>query len=331
MENTFKILSLKEENRLSLEEKKQYYKQLREYIKNRKLTNTTKGATTIAPKLKKITNVIARKLTDVLAGGKVEYLSDGQENIPDGPVIFVHTHQGLLDNFSWIPATPKHTIILHSAVVKKFLVLCQLNTGLILVKKEDKENRNNAKLDMLSLLANDNSISYFPESAWNLSPNKLHLPLNFGFIDIAKKAGVPIIPVVDEYSYDTTTEKEKITKIHIRFGKPIYVNENDDLLEKLHEYEEAISTIRWELMEEKGIFERSTVSNKDYINYLKGNIKNLKLGGIDINIERKNIWDSDKEDYVFNHINDIPFDEYGNLLETSEVQKLKILNFKNKI
>jgi len=331
MEEIFEFLNLAEENKLSLEEKKEYYKKLREYASKRKLTNTTKGATTVAPKLKNATNVIARKLTDILAGGKVEYVSDGQENIPDGPVIFVHTHQGILDNFAWIPATPRHSIILHSAVVKKALVLCQLNTGLILVDKDDKENRKNAKLDMLGLLANGHSISYFPESAWNLSPNKLHLPLNFGFADIAKKAGVPIIPVVDEYTYNPMTENERITKVHIRFGKPIYIKENDDLTEKLHEYEEVISTMRWELIEENGVFYRSSISNQYYINYLKGNLNKLKLGGIDVNVERRNIWNSDKEEYVFSHINDIPFDEDGNLLDTEEVQKLKVLNKKNNI
>ena len=39
-----------------------YYQKLRKYVLNRKLTNTTLGATTIAPKLKKITNKIATKL-----------------------------------------------------------------------------------------------------------------------------------------------------------------------------------------------------------------------------------------------------------------------------
>ena len=123
MENHFKFISLEEENKLTLEEKKEYYQSLREYAVSRKLTNTTPGATTKAPKLKKITNNVASVLIDVLEGGKVIKLSDGQQNIPDGPVIYAHTHQGILDNFAWIPATPEHAIILHSSVVKKSFVL----------------------------------------------------------------------------------------------------------------------------------------------------------------------------------------------------------------
>ena len=322
----FKILSLKEEAQLSNTELRDYYHSLLEYAINRKLTNTTPGATTVAPKLKEDTNKIANKLTDILAGGNVIKISDGQENIPDVPVIYAHSHQGLLDNFSWIPFTPEHTIILHSKKVKKILVLVQLNTGLVLVSKdkEDKKDRQNAKLDLMNIGAHGTSLAIFPEAVWNLSPNKLHLPINYGFLDIARKTGMPVIPTMDEFSYDTSSDKVKITKIHIRFGKPIYVNIGDNLSEKLLEYEEQISTMRWDLIAEKGLFRRSEIVEMDYILYLKKNIKDLKLGGINIDVERSTIWDTDNEFYQFHHINDVEYDEilarygYGKLLETKE-------------
>lgn len=325
--DSMNMLTLKEEAMLSQDELDSYYNGLCQYVKDRKLTNTTRGATTIAPKLKRITNVVADKMTDVLAGGAVVKISDGQGNIPDGPVIFAHTHQGILDNFSWIPATPRHAIIFHSAVVKKFLIVAQLNTGLILVNKGDSQSRSNAKLDTIKLLLEGHSIAFFPESAWNLSPNKLHLPMNFGFIDIAKKAGVPIVPVVDEYTYDSSVEKERIKRIHIRFGKPIQVTRMDSLKDKLEEYQEAISTIRWELFEEKGVFRRDDISNKEYMNFIEGNLKNLKMGGIDVNIEQKYSWNSEDEFYVFHNYNVVPYDKNGSLLGTEEEEKLKKLNW----
>lgn len=328
MTEQFKFISLKDEEKLKLEEKKEYYQKLKDFALARELTNTTPGATTIAPRLKKITNSIASVLTDLLEGGKVTKISDGHENIPEGPVIYAHTHQGILDNFSWIPATPEHAIILHSSVVKKSFVLIQLNTGLILVDKakENKESRENALLDMVKLLSEGHSIAYFPESAWNLSPNKLHLPMSYGFLNLARKTGVPVVPVADEFTYDTTTDKEKVTKIHTRFGEPIYVSPMDDLNEKLLEYEEKISTLKWELMEEKGLFKRSNITNWDYINYLKGNIRNLEIGGIPLERERELLWNASDEFYKFHHINDVPFDSNGNLLETEEVRKLKKIN-----
>ena len=167
---------------------------------------------------------------------------------------------------------------------------------------------------MIKLLSEGHSIAYFPESAWNLSPNKLHLPINYGFLDVARKANMPVVPLVHEFTYDTSTEKEKITKIHSRFGKPIYITEQDDIFDKLREYEEAISTIRYELIEEKGINKRSEITNFDYINFLKGNFTNLKLGKLNWEKETKYIYGGEDE-----------------LLETSEVHKLKKINKEHNI
>lgn len=319
----FQILSLKEENMLNHEELQQYYTKLCNYALNRTLTNTTPGALTIAPKLKRITNEIASKLTRILCRSEVEVISDGQENIPEEKVIFAFTHQGMLDNFVWIPVTPRHCIILHSAIVKKLLKLIQLNTGLIFVNKQDKLDRQNAKLDMIKILLLGHSIAYFPESAWNLSPNKLHLPMNYGFLDIARKTQTAVVPVVMEYSYNNVSDKESVSKVHIRFGKAIYVRLEDDLGQKLSEYEETISTMRWELIEEKGLFQRDKISNWEYINFLKANIRNLKMSGIKLEVERAHIWGADNDFYVFHHINDIAFDDDGNLLRTDEVEYIK--------
>ena len=113
--------------------------------------------------------------------------------------------------------------------------------------------------------------------------------------------------------------------------KPIYVKEDDDLIEKLREYEESISTMRYELMEENGIYKRSDISNYDYIKVLKEHYKNLEFGKIDVNRERKYLYNSNDEFYKFHHINDVPFDEFGNMLDTKEVIKLKTLNKKHNI
>ena len=323
-----KVLTIKEERQLSKKELETYYKNLREYVLNRKLQTTTKGALTIAPKLKKMVEKIASKLIPLLAGGNIDIVSDGQENIPKGAVIFASTHQGILDNFCWIPENPKHSLILHASDVNKLLIMAQLCTGLVLVskKEEDAENRKNAKLDMMHILLSGTSIWYFPEGTWNLSPNKLHLPMSFGFLEIAKKTGVPIVPVVIEYTYDTSSEKERINKAHIRFGEPILITLDDDLGEKLLEYEEKISSIKWELLEEKGFFKRSNIENKEYINFLKGNFRNLKLGNKDLNLERRRIRGAGDDYYLFHHINDIPFNEKGILLETDEINKLNKIN-----
>lgn len=322
------ILTSQEEKLLSGEDRLAYYKQLRKYCEKRKLANTTIGATTVAPKLKKATGAICKRLCKILAGGDVIVKADGQENISDGPVIFASTHQGILDNFVWISSCPKQAILFHGVETNKALLLAQINTGLILVTKNkaNMQHRTNAKLDAISVLLNGHSIFICPETTWNLSSNRLHLPVNFGFIDIAKKANAPIVPMVIEYTYDSSKEKERITQVHIRYGRTIGVKEQDSLLEKLSEYQDKISTMRWELIEEKGIFSRGNISNYEYINYVKGNLKNLKLGKIDTNRERNGIYGVNQEFYLFHHINNVPWNAQGDLLETDEVERLKQIN-----
>ncbi|MBE5938789.1 MAG: 1-acyl-sn-glycerol-3-phosphate acyltransferase [Lachnospiraceae bacterium] len=323
--NKIELLSYREERLLSTEKRQRYYEELRSILLKRKTKVTTPGALTIAPRLKWITGKIAQKVTDVLAGGEMEFVCDGTENIPNGAVIFACTHQGIMDNFVWIPSCPRHCVILHAKDVNKLLILAQINTGLILVDRKDVESRKNAKLDMIHILLKGNCIRYFPEGAWNLSPNKLHLPMSFGFLEVAQKARVPIVPVVTEHTYDTTRDRERIVKTHIRYGKAINVEMTDDLNKKLVEYEEAISTIRWELIAEKGLFSRSTISNMDYINYIKGNLYNLELGNKSLEGENSCIRGANSEFYKFHHINNVLWDEWGNLCYTKESKRLKDL------
>ncbi len=330
MGNDFKVLSLKEEASLSNEDLNVYYHNFREWVCKRKLTNTTKGATILGPKLKKFTTKIAIALIHLFTCKSVEWIYDGTENIPDGAAIFAHNHQGLLDNFVWIPELDRHCLLLHGAEVNKLLLFCQLNTGLILVKKEDKTNNLNAKLDMVRLLLEGHSITYFPEGTWNLSPNKLLLPIRYGLLDIARKADVPIIPVVHEYTYSRVGSKQKITKIHSRYGKPIYISLSDNIEEKLQEYLEVMSSMIFELIEEKGLFERKDINNYDYIDFLKKSYKDLKLGKLDWGKERRNIYGAENAFYQFNHINDVPFDDNGNLLHTEESIRLERLFNKNR-
>ncbi len=332
-EQEFTYLSIKDEMKLSETERIKYYEELRKNLLHRKLTNTTPGALTVAPKLKKFVNKLDSFVTKILAGGDIERVTDGLENIPDGPCIFASTHQGLLDNLCWIPSCPKHCVFLHAADVDKFLIQIQLCTGLILVEKNsnNEKSRNSSKLDMIQILLKGHSVWSYPEGAWNLSPNKFHQPMRFGILDVAKKAGVPVVPVCIEFTYDTSIEKEKITKMHIRYGKPIYISLTDKLDKKLEEYKESISTIRWNLIEEKGVFKRSEYSDTEYINYLKGNIKNLAMknksltGREMLDLENASFYKSDDEFYKFHHMNEIPFDENDEFLEPEEIRRLKNL------
>lgn len=333
-EMEFKLLSLREENKLTAVELEQYYEQLREYVLARKLQTTTPGALTIAPHLKKFVNKLDASVTKLLAGSKLECITDGTKNIPGGGVLFANNHLGILDNLCWIPSNPRHSVLLHGSDTSKLLLWIQYVTGLVLVNKNDpndRKNRTDAKLDMIHILMKGHTVWYYPEGTWNMSPNKLHLPMSYGFLEVAKKAGVPVVPVATDLTYDTSTDEGKVTRMHIRYGKPIYVSIQDDLSEKLEEYEAALSTLRWELIEEKGLFQRNKLTNWDYINFLKGQYRNLamknpKLGGKGMaDVERRSIRGAADDFYLFHHINDVPFNDDGQFLDTDETIRLREL------
>lgn len=140
-EMEFKLLSLREENKLTAVELEQYYEQLREYVLARKLQTTTPGALTIAPHLKKFINKLDASVTKLLAGSKLECITDGIENIPGGGVLFANNHQGILDNLCWIPSNPRHSVLLHGSDTSKLLLWIQYVTGLVLVNKNDPNDR----------------------------------------------------------------------------------------------------------------------------------------------------------------------------------------------
>lgn len=114
MKEEFELLTYGEEKLLFSEQLQKYYEELRTVLYKRKMKVTTPGALTIAPKLKGITGKIALKLSAILAGGEMELFCDGTENIPEGAVLFACSHQGIMDNFVWIPSCPKHCVILHA-------------------------------------------------------------------------------------------------------------------------------------------------------------------------------------------------------------------------
>lgn len=318
MEQNFKFLTLEEEKLLSNDELIKYYKKMREYLSNSKYLNYSNTGILIREKL----NVLIKKILKHVIGYDV--IIDGYENIPSSPVIYACSHQDFNDITNSIYAYPEHVLTLNASNISNILkILLNLN-GVIYVDRNDKNSRKLAKIELEKSLAKGKSVNIYPEATWNCTPSKLHLPFYIGMIDIAKKMGVPVIPVVQEYTYDESRldGKSHVTSVHIRFGKPIYVDPLDESIQKLEEFDEAFSTIRWELIEEKGNFIRAFISNKLYTNYIKTRIRDWKIPKNNILEERKQVYKADDDFYLFHHVNDVDFDENDKFLPTEYVRKL---------
>lgn len=322
MENKFKILGLEEEKKLTEKELIKYYIKLQEYLSTCEYNNFSEKGIIVREKL----NILIKKILKKII--RYDVVIDGYENIPQGPTIYASSHQEFNDVINSIYAYPEHTLTLNASNISWVLKQLLNINGVIYVDRDSKESRRTAKIEMEKSLAKGKSINMYPEATWNCTPSKLHLPFYIGMIDIAKRMNVPVVPVVQEYTYDETIldGKSHIKSVHIRFGRPIYVTSNDDIIGKLEEFDEVFSTIRWELIEEKGTYPRKKISNKLYTNYIKARINDWKIPGNDIYEERKQIYSANDDFYLFNHVNDIDFDESDNLLPTEYVRKLIAIN-----
>lgn len=178
------------------------------------------------------------------SNSKYDIKIDGVENIPSSPVIYASNYQ-------------------KSNVLEIFLEI----NGVIFYNINSKESRMSAKIEMPKALKKGKSINVYHEIVYNDSTNKLYFPFSIEMIDMAKRMGVPIIPVVQEYTYDDNVldGKTHIKSVHIRFGKAICVLPENNLISKLEEFDAEFSTIKWQLIEEKGVFLR----NKLYTNYIR--------------------------------------------------------------
>ena len=314
--SNFRILSYDEELQLSLEARKKYYNNLQNYLLRTKYKDLNSSWIQFAEKLNK--NII-RFIIDKIKG--YELIVDGLENIPNSPVIYASTHQDFCDHFNAVLSIPEHAVILNTINVTPLFKFLMFFNGIIYVDRLTDNSRFDAKIEQMKCLAKGKSVVIFPEGTYNCSPNKLHLPLHKGVIDMARKMQVPIVPLIQEYTYDESISTIKCVKsCHVRFGKPIYVDITDNIEEKLSELSENFSTIRFELIAEKGNFK--ICSNMEYINYVLSRIDAWSKVKVNIDDERKTIYKNNDEFYLFHHINDVDFDEFGNLLETKLVRQL---------
>lgn len=120
-------------------------------------------------------------------------------------VLFVGNHFCIDDIPTLALAVKKHTYFLVSDEDRYTLngFALELN-GVIWINRICKESRTIASQNVCNLLDHNNCVAMYPESTWNLSPNSLILPLNWGCIRIALKSKVPIVPVVTLFKENTS-------------------------------------------------------------------------------------------------------------------------------
>ena len=124
-------------------------------------------------------------------------------SVGDTPCLLIANHLCIEDVPTAAQAVKKHAILLASDEEIHTLNGIAMNlNGVQWVRRLDKDSRRNAQKQLVSLLQKGNTCCMYPEATWNLSPNLLMLPMNYGCIRIALEAGVPLVPVVSWFEED---------------------------------------------------------------------------------------------------------------------------------
>lgn len=190
-----------------------------------------------------------------LTGTKVRYRVEkvnACQPIPGKPIIFAANHSAFQDTPIMLRVTKRRSYIFSGRQNLAFIdwVFFVLN-GTIWVDRKSKEDMAASKDAVLEYLAKGQSILWFPEGTWNLTPSQLMMPMKWGIIDMARQAEAQIVPAALDYDWEKNT-------CRIKFGTPMVGEALENKAEAIRDLRDTMATLRWDLMCDQPIVHRGT-------------------------------------------------------------------------
>ncbi len=149
----------------------------------------------------------------------------GQENLPDGAVLFVANHQGLFDILALLGYLGKPVGFIAKKEINKLpiirswmkLIYC------VFIDRNDRRQSMKAINEGIEYLKDGHSLVIFPEGTRSRG-GKLN-PFKPGSLRLATKARVPIVPITINGTYQMLEEdggRIKASDVSLTIGKPMY-------------------------------------------------------------------------------------------------------------
>lgn len=209
------------------------------------------------------------KVVSLICNKNIKILNAEKLPKKDEVCIYAFNHTNGHDFPTAACTVKNHFYILADYTMQKDLLVNIVNrlNGVIYVDRKNKESRAIAKDKLLEKLSDGKNVFIFPEGTWNLTPNKMMLPLNWGIIEIARLSGVPIIPAAIEY---------KDNKAYVNVGDRFYVQENDDKKIKIDELTDVMATLRWKLISSFGVTKRNSLPKDAYDQFVNAALATYK-------------------------------------------------------
>lgn len=222
---------------------------------------------------------------------KLEILND-QPQTPKNR-IYVMNHSSMHDMPIASEAIKEHYFVL---VGKQPLYLADkfffwLN-GVIYIDRKSKQSKKRGFYKMLEILRKGNNLLIYPEGTWNTTPSRPLIPLNWGVVELAKKAEVPIVPLVAEYYPDCC---------YVKFGNLLYMHDGVSKENGIQQVEETMATLKWDIWELLPVVKRTEGMQREFQQMIEERIKEYPK--LDIEYEKSVIrgW-QDSPEYVLQSI-----------------------------
>ena len=238
------ILELK---KMTLEEVKKYYVELRKYEYEENIP--IKGIEF----RKNIHNLLLRliKLERHLSKQQLEIINDRREKT-DRPIIYACTHIGGDDVQRTFEAIEDHAYLFIGdleELYRDLLGFILYLHGAICLETGIKEDRKIAKCRAIEVLKKNTNLLIYPEGAWNITANLPVMKLYAGAVLMAIETNADIVPIAIE-QYDD--------KFYVNIGKNMKITSTD--VESINqELRDNMATLKWEIWEKNDIVKRKDV------------------------------------------------------------------------
>lgn len=264
-----KFLSIKQLESLSIEQKEEYYKMIKEYCDLLKVNIESKK--------------ISKKLISLLAPHLRKYKLEiyGDENIPkDDSAVFICNHSNSHDFFTTqevFNELNRNVTPFGASDCLNFISLQMFKLGdVTLIDRSDRESSLNGLMSFTKKVIEGEDGIIFSESTWNLHPVKPMLDIKVGGTQSAVISDKVIIPTIFEYVEVpdiVNKESELYSRCIVEFGKPIIVKPEDNIVEKTKYVQATLEEMRRNLWKKIGIKRDSLedINQQIYLNhtYLK--------------------------------------------------------------
>lgn len=161
-----------------------------------------------------------------------------------GPAIFISNHRSYIDPMAALQDIKALPVAKAEVASWPLIGYAAKATGIMYVKREDKKSRSSTLGAMNKVLNMGYSVLIYPEGTTTKEPTTL--PFKKGAFGLAATTGLPVVPIAISYdnpdaiwdgpesfvSHVVQLFRKKNNNIKMRYGEPIWSDDNKELLAK---------------------------------------------------------------------------------------------------